>query len=134
MNKGPPPSQILQIKTKLIELIRKKIKIQLLWIPVHVGIQGNQNADDLAKKGAMAASLTNFDIPFTDLTGMFKTKINNRNIEKLKEMSLPKGTFCFENFFKESIKRWYDSFNVNRRVILITNCIRSVIVENRRRL
>ena len=68
----------------------------------------------------------NVDIPFTDLIGIYKVKTKKkRNIEKLKEMSLTKGTFYFENFFKEDIKPWYNSFCANRRVISVINFIRS---------
>jgi len=56
-----------KIHTFLIEEIRKKLremgkinwKIQLCWVKAHVGIQGNELADTLAKKAATKADIIN---------------------------------------------------------------------------
>jgi len=46
-----------KIRSKLIELVRQKWKIEFNWIKAHVWHQGNQLADELAKEAA-----TNRDI------------------------------------------------------------------------
>ena len=44
-------SYILKIKKIFFELQRKNsnLKIKFFWIPAHIGIRGNENADQLAK-------------------------------------------------------------------------------------
>ena len=123
LNKESPI--IAKIKGKLHELLCGGVKVKLCWVPAHVGIQGNEYADKLAKGGAGWPYLSNVDIPSSDLVSLFKSKCNEKNIEKLKEISLVKGTFYFKNFFSTSKRPWFCSFKVHRKVVSVINRIRS---------
>ena len=48
---------VLECKSALNELGRGN-KVQLLWIPAHVGVPGNEKADFLAKRGSLIAEPT----------------------------------------------------------------------------
>lgn len=49
--KKPKTSTIQEIKKLLTQISRLKKHIAIQWIPAHVGLQGNEIADNLAKKG-----------------------------------------------------------------------------------
>lgn len=44
------PDLIKEILQNLFELKQSSIKVQFMWIPAHVGIKGNKEADKLAKQ------------------------------------------------------------------------------------
>ena len=46
---------IEEIKMAIKTLTLKRITVELLWIPGHAGLQGNEKADQLAKEGAEEA-------------------------------------------------------------------------------
>ena len=49
------------IKT-LAKSLRPKIQVDILWVPAHVGVRGNELADDAAKTGAYAVA-ENYPLP-----------------------------------------------------------------------
>jgi ribonuclease HI len=51
-------SFVEEIRRKLTELTEIKWKIQFCWVKAHVGIQGNELADKLAKEAATNADIT----------------------------------------------------------------------------
>ena len=56
---------ILKLKQKIHIALSKNINISLLWIPSHVGIEGNEMADELAKE-ALSNNINKIKIPYTD--------------------------------------------------------------------
>jgi ribonuclease HI len=49
---------IEEIRRKLTEMVKTNWKIQFCWIKAHVGIQGNELADTLAKEAVMNSDIT----------------------------------------------------------------------------
>jgi len=64
---------ILRIKVLFYSLSLKKIVIQFLWVPDHVGIIGNETADQLAKKSAVFCCPSAGAIPWSDFCPLLKS-------------------------------------------------------------
>jgi ribonuclease HI len=58
---------ILEILLKLNNLQRIHTEVIFIWVPSHVGIGGNERADQLAKAALQYPEVTGGRIPFTDL-------------------------------------------------------------------
>ena len=58
--------QILKLKLKIHSLSQKGIFVTFLWIPSHVGIDGNDMADEYAKQGLNLPKISETKIPYTD--------------------------------------------------------------------
>ena len=86
------------IKTSpYIYSIRDKIKklptnfsVSFLWAPSHTGITGNGIADNLAKKST--ESLPEIErLPYTDMKGLIKQRINLEIYKQLQDSGKSKG-------------------------------------------
>lgn len=58
---------LVEIRERLYSIALKGIYVNICWIPSHVGIDGNERVDSMAKEAAMTGSLMNIGIPYTDL-------------------------------------------------------------------
>ena len=61
--------------------IAAKIQADIFWIPSHVGIDGNDKADDLAKKGTLSTSTIQNKIRYTDAIQTFRNEME-KNTQK----------------------------------------------------
>ena len=69
---------MINILDLLQQLKNRKIDIKFCWVPSHVGIRGNERADQLAKNGLNSNSEpSQFKIPFTDYIPKVKTYIKH---------------------------------------------------------
>ena len=57
---------ILKLKQKIHTILAKGIEISFLWVPSHVGIAGNEIADELAKASLSDKKIENIKIPHSD--------------------------------------------------------------------
>ena len=69
---------ILKLKLKMHIILSKGINISFLWIPSHVGIEGNEMADELAKAGLSSENIKYLKVPQSDykqiITQHFQSK------------------------------------------------------------
>ena len=64
---------MIEILDLLQHLVRENFIVEFCWLPSHVGISGNEKADDLAKAGLNLDEPRRLKVPFTD----FKTNISD---------------------------------------------------------
>ena len=70
-------SLIVKIFNKLNSLIQSK-KVIFCWIPSHIGIQGNDKADSLAKAAISMTPDKNIKTPYTDLKPKIKQIVTKK--------------------------------------------------------
>lgn len=117
-------SYIYEIKNKAIEfskLSTNNSKIKLIWIPSHIGISGNEQADKIAKIATNNPSNPNTRIPFTDLRQKFKLDSKKETEKTIRELSVTKGTEYFTYYYKDNTKPWFDNCKLKRANIVMIN-------------
>ena len=71
---NPTHPLVQEIFEWLILTKRRGHCIQFCWVPAHVGVQGNERADQLAK-AAVSRSPTRYPIPFRDFHTIIKNAL-----------------------------------------------------------
>lgn len=69
---------ILQTLDILFDLFKNEISVEFLWIPSHMGVNGNENVDKLANSRHKIESVDFPDTMVTDLKPVFKLEILNK--------------------------------------------------------
>lgn len=118
---------VLEIKEKYNQFLRKNpnSSIKFFWIPSHIGIRGNEDADQLAKSATTCDTLDITAIPFTDLFEMFKKSANTLTTNHIKDQGLLKGKVYFESMHSNHSKPWFTHKNLPRELIVSINRARS---------
>ncbi|KAK2574852.1 hypothetical protein KPH14_012978, partial [Odynerus spinipes] len=120
-------SFILDVKRKYNQFNRNQhtSSINFIWIPSHVGIQGNEDADAAAKSGTHSRSLDILKVPYTDLRERFKLRAFQQTKEHIKKLGSVKGRKYFLKFFSESPVPWYSHKNLSRESVVSLNRMRA---------
>lgn len=122
---GDESPVISDIRGKLDALQRSNENIQIIWIPAHVGIGGNEMADDAAKRAARESLMLDSLISYSDLMFHFRKKVETLNDDNLVARGMEKGKRYFELYYSSSKKPWFVARNFSRKVIVTFNRIRS---------
>jgi hypothetical protein len=95
--------------------------ISLMWIPSHVGIQGNERADILAKEGSTSGALFQDQAGLTTLnTSDIHTRARTRLLTEWQERwnDSEMGRYCCSIVPRVSLEAWMVS-TVDERVFLV---------------
>ncbi|XP_029674539.1 uncharacterized protein LOC115242419 [Formica exsecta] len=120
-------SYIFKIRKKYNEFKQKSTNsnIELLWIPSHIGIQGNEKADILAKTATVAQPDNGITIPFTDFHESLEYKCNLSTKKYIKEQGQIKGKDYFKYYYKNNNKPWFANKGLSQESIVTINRCRS---------
>ena len=98
----------LNISSYFIYEIRKclseiNFNVEFVWIPSHVGIDGNEHADLLAKEACSSGEYLNILLPINDFKSNIKQLLKTRHFYYLENHDQNKGLYYFENFYNKSL-------------------------------
>ena len=119
---------ILEIITKYNKFVRETPNgsiLKFVWIPAHVGIRRNEEADHLAKNTTKTNSIDIVNIPFTDLYRTFKQIATNQTLNIIKNQGQLKGVSFFKHYHNEKRAPWYSHTTLSRKLIVTINRLRS---------
>ncbi|OXU19540.1 hypothetical protein TSAR_008969 [Trichomalopsis sarcophagae] len=104
---------ILSIKQKYVEFRKKnkESKLNFFWVPSHIGILGNEKADEIAKKATERNYPNVSCVPYTDLHEKFKRLAQSRSNDIIKKHMFEKGILYFKLYYSEKTKPWFHQKN-----------------------
>lgn len=118
---------ILKIKSNYIQFKKKNPQNELYfyWIPSHVGIEGNERADIVAKR-ATEKNFSNYSrVPYSDILATAKkTAFANTDLVN-KEQAQKKGKEYFKKYRTENVKPWFHKSSLPREYIVTINRCRA---------
>ena len=102
-----------EIREWLFKLHTKFKKVQFCWVPAHVGIQGNEIADKLAKQATKFPNVKFDSVPHIDLKRPIRSLIQDKWQNKWSSPALQNNKKLKK--IRPVIDHWPSSFHPNRR-------------------
>jgi hypothetical protein len=114
------------LKSKLFSAHMNSFKIEIIWIPSHRGIIGNEIVDSLASSTTGIGVSSSAKIPHTDFYQSVKKKAKHCFAAYVDRWKNRKGTKYFNLFYNQSSKPWFSNLpHLDRKLITIACRIRS---------
>jgi ribonuclease HI len=109
---------IIDIKTTLTNLQNCGYRISFLWIPSHVGIQGNEKADELAKQALEAETIHDYRDRGSSATATRKAVIEKWQV---KWDTIEEGRFYYSIQSTVQPRAWYHGMIQKREFLVFVN-------------
>lgn len=116
---------ILKIKQLIKMSVDSGKTINIIWIPSHKGIIGNETADELAKDAIRNGVDTQIGIPLNKIKNFWKKDSLNDFLTWCRQEGNTRGSFYCHNYLTESKHIWFHNCSVKRRTITSINRLRS---------
>ncbi|XP_071578331.1 uncharacterized protein [Temnothorax nylanderi] len=100
-------------------------RVVLVWIPSHVGIEGNEVADDLAKEASLEEADHSIEVSVGDYRMHDKREAWLSTQNSIKQDSAHKGAFYFQHFYDDLPKPWFHKINADRYFVTVFNRLRA---------
>lgn len=124
MRQGPHDNYLVHfIRERISQLHDKTINIQ--WIPSHVGIKGNEEADQFANRGCQLNSKSELKITFSDAFSALKSGMLSAWQAEYLHVSLTKGRRHFEVLNNISRRPWFHNHNIFGSAIKLLTRLRT---------
>jgi ribonuclease HI len=107
---------------RIINTTKKTNKnIIIKWIPAHVGIDGNERADELAKSGTTSGELSNYKLQLRDAYTILERENQQRWREAFTTKSEEKGKDYFSIVNQLEETPWYNNIKLTSRATRTIN-------------
>ena len=116
---------IKQQYNNFIHTNKNSFSLNIYWIPSHIGVRGNEQADELAKAASNCESTDIKTVPFTDMYEHFKRNAYEKTQKSVIQVGQTKGKAYFESFYLNNKKPWYENKSLSREFIVTINRIRA---------
>lgn len=119
---------IFEIRRKYIEFHtanQNNSTVKFFWVPSHIGVGGNEEADSLAKSATLDEPLSDWKVPFTDMYESFGKKCYAQTRDHVLELGLSKGRNYFQRYYSDAKKPWFYRKSLTRLHIVTVNRCRA---------
>lgn len=113
------------ILNKLYHFEKRGLEVKIQWVPSHIGIKGNEEADMLAKRALVEGSENTVKPHYTELLGKYRKKCQDSWNEYFDERSKEKGIWFRSIQCEPPRFPWFCNVDLRRSQVVMALRLRS---------